>query len=83
MSHKTINLNINGTDFEAEVEFTPALHVPAKLFDLPENCHPDESEDMEINELYMLVNVCGMNTKQDVSFLIDSLEGDIKEQLSD
>ena len=83
MSHSKINLNINGADFEAVVEFVPATYVPAKLFGLPENCHPDESEPIEIHSLHMLVNVCGIETKQDVFFLIDSLADDIREQLND
>ena len=79
MQLETINLNINDVDFEAVVEFVPATYVPAKLLGLPEDCHPDESEDMIINSLHMVID----DNKQDLSFLIDSLEDDIKEQLSD
>lgn len=83
MSHSTINLNINGTDFEAVVEYTPAVNVPARLFALPEDCHPDESEDLIIHSIYMPITICGIETKQDVFFLIDELRDDITEQLND
>lgn len=83
MSTSTVVLSINGTDFEAEVEYSPGTHVPAKLFGLPEDCHPDESEDLIIHSLHILIKVCGIDTKQDVWFLVDSLTDDIKEQLRD
>ncbi len=83
MSHEMINLNINGTDFEAVVEFTPD-HASAAIISLaPEDCCEAESEDIIINSLYMLIDVCGIQTAQDVNFLIDSLGDDIREQLKD
>lgn len=83
MCRKAINLNINGIDFDAVVYYTPATNVPAKLFGLPENCHPDESEDIEIVSMYMHDTTCGIKIEHDVSFLIDGLQDDILEQLSD
>ena len=83
MSHNTINLNINGTDFEAVVEYTPAWSKPARTHLAPEDCYEAEGEPVIIHSLYMCINVCGLATKQDVWFLIDDLYDDIVEQLND
>ena len=83
MSHKTINLNINGTDFEAVVEYSPAVFEASVTNALPENCHEAESEDIIISSLHVCINVCGIKTRQDVWFLVDELRADILEQLAD
>lgn len=83
MSHNTINLNINGTDFEAVVEYTPAWSKPARTHLAPEDCYEAEGEDLIISSLHMCINICGIPTKQDVWFLIDELRDDIVEQLND
>jgi hypothetical protein len=83
MSHSTIILNINGTEFEAEVEYTEAWHKPARTHLAPEDCYEAEGEDIIVHSLYMPITVCGIDTKQDVFFLIDSLMDDIREQLSE
>lgn len=83
MSHETINLNINGTDFEAVVEFTPAWSKAATINLPPEDCMEAEGEVILIHSLHMLITICGEQTKQDVFFLIDDLADDIREQLTD
>ena len=81
MSHETVIIKINDKEFEAVVEFTPDHASAAILSFAPENCSEAESEDIEIISLHLLVNVCGIDTKQDVSFLIDELLDDIKGQI--
>lgn len=83
MSFDKICLTINGTDFEAEVEYTEAWEKPAVTHLAPEDCCEAECEDIIVHSLYMLIDVCGIPTKQDVFFLVDSLIDDIREQLSD
>tara|TARA_R100000951_G_scaffold116001_1_gene126081 strand:+ start:1894 stop:2148 length:255 start_codon:yes stop_codon:yes gene_type:complete len=81
MSHEAVIIKINDKEFEAVVEFTPD-HASAAILSLaPEDCCEAESEDIIIHSLHMLINICGIDTKQDVSFLIDELLNDIKEQL--
>ena len=83
MCRKVINLNINDIDFEAIVYYSPATYVPAKLFALPEDCHPDESESIELISMYMYETVCGIKIERDVSFLIKELSKDILGQLNE
>lgn len=83
MSHSIINLNINGTDFEAVVEYTEAWAKPARTHLAPEDCSEPEGEPIIIHSLYMPITICGIETKQDVFFLIDALRDDITEQLND
>ena len=83
MASKTINLNINGTDFEACVEYSPSVFEPAIINSLPENCAEAENEDVIISSLHMCIIVCGQHTTQDVWFLIDELREDILEQLGE
>ena len=83
MSHESIIIKINDKDFEAVVEFTPAWSKAATINLAPEDCCESEGEVILIHSLHMFVNVCGIETKQDVFFLIDSLADDIREQLND
>lgn len=83
MSTSNVTLSINGTDFEAEVEYTPSWFIPAVTHLAPEDCFEGEGEDLIIHSLHMLIKVCGIDTKQDVWFLVDGLTDDIKEQLRD
>ena len=83
MSHESIIIKINDKEFEAVVEYSPAVFEAAVTNALPENCHEAESEDIIISSLHMCINVCGIPTKHDVWFLVDELRADILEQLND
>tara|TARA_R110000851_G_scaffold285329_1_gene439008 strand:- start:19 stop:273 length:255 start_codon:yes stop_codon:yes gene_type:complete len=83
MPHESIIIKINDKEFEAIVYYSPATYVPAKLFALPEDCHPDESESIELISMYMYETVCGIKIERDVSFLIKELSKDILGQINE
>lgn len=79
MNIEKINLEIEGQEFECEVEFYFSPRVPAKLFAAPENCYPEEPEMWEFSSLKMMVN----DESHDVSFLIKSLVSDLIQKIED
>ena len=40
MTYRTVEITLNDVDIEVSGDYEP--YVPAKLFALPEDCHPEE-----------------------------------------
>jgi hypothetical protein len=86
MNTEIIKLEIEGKEFECEVEFNFTPGREAVLFSLPENCSPAEPEEWEISVLKIWVtkDVYGdLESFQlvDASFLIEDLGEVIIEKL--
>lgn len=85
MVTEKIQLEINGIEFDAEVEFEfvrgeePVIHL------LPEDCTPGSDNEWNFEKLTINTSnsVHGTRSPHDVSFLIDQLSEDIINQLMD
>lgn len=70
MNTQTIQLEINGVEFEAEVEFSFIQGEPAITHLLPENCCEGSPDEYELNSLCILIHDKGFPEEHDASFLI-------------
>lgn len=85
MKREIINLEINGVEFEAEVEFSFVQDEPAITHLLPEDCVEGSPDEYELNSLCILIHDKGFPEEHDVSFLIydEHLKEIITNQLMD
>lgn len=83
MNTEKINLDIEGKEFECEVEFDYTAGRPAVLFALPENCSPEEPEEWEITGLTILIEYPHITDKHDIGFIIEDLAEVIVEKLQE
>lgn len=80
MNTEIINLEINGVEFEAEVEFSFIQGEPAITHLLPEDCCEGSPDEYELNSLCILIHDKGFTEEHDVSFLI--YDEDLKEVIT-
>lgn len=83
MNTENILVLIDDQEFEAEVDFnyTPGqeaiTHLP------PEYCQEGFSEEYEISKLMIIIEKDNKKERHDISFLIESLQENIEEQLKE
>lgn len=81
MTTEKINLEIEGQEFECEVEFCFTPGEPAITHLLPEDCDPGSPDEWEISGPTILIEYPHVTDKHDIGFLIEDLGGVIVEKL--
>tara|TARA_R110000803_G_scaffold210829_1_gene284059 strand:+ start:6690 stop:6959 length:270 start_codon:yes stop_codon:yes gene_type:complete len=51
MCYETFLVDSDGQEWDIQFDFTYYPGRPAKLYALPEDCHPEEDEEYEISDL--------------------------------
>lgn len=72
---KTVILDINGSEVEAELTFNHTPEIPGVYTALPENCFPTEPEEWELLKLVVDDNDC--------TWMLGHIEDDLIEQIGD
>ncbi len=72
---KTVTLDINGSEVEAELSFNYTPEVQGVYNALPEDCFPTEPEEFEIIKLVVEDNDCSWMIELVGGSLIDQLGG--------
>ena len=83
MNTEIINLEIEGKEFECEVEFDYTPGREAVVFGTPDNWAPAEAEEWEISGLTILIEYPHITDKHDIGFLIEDLAEVIVEKLQE
>lgn len=86
MQSTIINLDINSVEFEVLVEFNHTKGNPAITHLAPENCHPEEPEELEITSLNLFIENQSSRIgydMHDISYLIEPLKEVITSKLGD
>lgn len=81
MYSETINLEINGIEFDAEVEFNFYKGKESVTYLAPEDCCEGSPDEYEILELYILAEENGLSVPLCISPIIELLKETIVEQL--
>lgn len=77
---KTVTLDINGSEVEAELKFEYAPEMPGVYTALPENCFPTEPEEFD---LLSLKTEDGDNCDWMIPYIAEDLIEQIKESVDD
>ncbi len=83
MNTEKINLEIEGKEFECEVQFDFTPGEPAITSAPPEFCDQGSPDEWEISGLTILIEYPHVTDKHDIGFLIEDLAEIIIEKLQE